>query len=82
MHLSTRREDNGILIKVTDDGVGFQPMSYNKEESVGLKNVQYRLEKMVNGSLDIESHPGEGTTVTIKIPILKEEHENEDHIRR
>ena len=39
-----------------------------KEESVGLDNVRFRLKYMEKGSLDIESTPGTGTKVTIRIP--------------
>lgn len=68
IRLHTYRENDNIVITVSDDGVGFTPEDYEKEDSVGIKNVRFRLENMVNGSLEIESVPGEGTTVTIMIP--------------
>ncbi|MCI5953639.1 MAG: hypothetical protein MRZ49_03500 [Lachnospiraceae bacterium] len=37
-------------------------------EAVGIKNVRFRLENMVDGSLSVESSPGKGTRVTIHIP--------------
>ena len=39
-----------------------------EEESVGIRNVRYRLQHMVGGKLTIDSVPGEGTKVTITIP--------------
>lgn len=71
--LNVMREKAHIVINVIDDGVGFHPKQQDSGESVGLKNVRYRLENMVNGTLAIESGPGEGTTVTIKIPLQESE---------
>lgn len=66
--LHTERKEDNIVITVTDNGVGFAPGMLEKTDSVGIKNVRYRLENMTGGTLDIESEPGSGTTVTIKIP--------------
>ena len=55
------------MITVADNGVGFTPGMLAKTESVGIKNVRYRLENMTAGTLNIESEPGRGTTVTIQI---------------
>lgn len=71
--INAMREEDYILIEVNDDGVGFDLEQQGRGESVGLKNVRYRLENMVNGSIAIESSPGEGTTVTIKIPLQEGE---------
>ena len=35
----------------------------------GIKNVKERLHKMCHGTVSVESKPGEGTTVTLRIPI-------------
>lgn len=67
--LHTTKDEENIIITITDDGAGFSPEAYEKEDSVGIKNVRFRLENMVKGSLRIESVPGKGTTVTIKLPI-------------
>ena len=40
---------------------------------MGIKNVRFRLENMVNGSLSIESSPGKGTNATIVIPVKEAE---------
>ncbi|MDD5948936.1 MAG: histidine kinase [Lachnospiraceae bacterium] len=70
--LQTVREGKFIVITVTDDGVGFVPENVEEEKSVGIRNVRYRLENMVNGSLAIESVLGTGTIVTIRIPTKEE----------
>ena len=67
--LHTIREENNIIITITDDGAGFVPEECKKEDSVGIRNVRFRLESMLQGSLMIKSSPGKGTEVTIRIPV-------------
>lgn len=67
--VNTQRTGNEIRIRVMDDGVGFDANEEEREESVGIRNVRYRIENMVHGSLTIESTKGNGTTVTITIPV-------------
>ena len=64
-------EAGWIEITVSDNGVGFVPEESEKPDSVGIRNVRYRLEHMVGGSLSIQSVPGEGTVVTIRLPEEK-----------
>lgn len=66
--LRTWEEGASIKISVTDDGVGFDLAELEKSSSVGLKNIRYRLRHLVDGTLDIDSRVGQGTTVTITIP--------------
>ncbi len=66
--LGTDMSDGVIEITVKDDGVGFAPEKLENTQSVGIRNVRYRIETMVGGTLDIESEPEKGTTVTIRIP--------------
>ncbi|MGN0507026.1 MAG: sensor histidine kinase [Lachnospiraceae bacterium] len=69
VELHTAREEEDIVITIIDDGAGFSPEECEKEDSVGLKNVRFRLETMVHGSLTIESSPGKGTKATIRLPV-------------
>ena len=56
-------------VKVEDDGVGFDTsVLLDERQHVGLRNIRERLTAMVNGTLEIESKIGVGTTVLIKIP--------------
>ena len=64
-------EAGWIEITVSDNGVGFVPEESGSPDSVGIRNVRYRLEHMVGGSLSIQSVPGEGTVVTIRLPEEK-----------
>ena len=66
--LRTHATDRDIVITVEDDGVGFDVRELSKEKSVGIRNIRFRLRYLVNGTLDITSEVGTGTTVTITIP--------------
>lgn len=69
--LQTRRDKACIEIMVTDNGVGFDVEQLEKSESVGIRNVRYRIENMLEGTLEYKSTVGEGTKVMIKIPFEK-----------
>jgi PAS domain S-box-containing protein len=63
-------EDGHFRVKVTDDGVGFDPRvlgAAGVEGGFGLYSIQERLIAM-EGSLKIESTPGAGTVVTATLP--------------
>lgn len=66
--LSTWEEDDTIFIEINDDGVGFDMQALEKEESVGLKNIRFRLQYLAHGTLTIHSKIGNGTKVTITLP--------------
>ena len=55
---------------VSDDGVGFVPGTEASGEGthVGIRNVRQRLDLMCHAILEVQSEPGKGTTVTIRIP--------------
>lgn len=73
IRLHTWTEDGSNIIQISDDGVGFDTEQSSGEDSVGLKNVRFRLRYMVNGTMEIKSRPQEGTTVTITIPGVRTE---------
>lgn len=71
--LKTFVSDGNICIVIADDGVGFRKEALEKSTSVALKNVRFRLQHMIGGTMQIESRVGEGTTVTITIPWKEEQ---------
>jgi sensor histidine kinase YesM len=67
--ISTQRTDAGILITVSDTGIGFDPDHYmdDGKPHVGIRNVRDRLQRMVGGSLSITSSE-HGTVAAVTIP--------------
>lgn len=57
------------LVIVSDDGIGFEPDALKMDERshIGIENVRTRLDIVCGGTLQIDSKPGSGTTVTIQI---------------
>jgi hypothetical protein len=61
--------DTDYCVRVEDDGVGFDTdVLLDERKHVGIRNIRGRLKVMVNGSLEIKSTIGVGTTVLIRIP--------------
>lgn len=81
--IKTSESEDHVFVVVEDNGVGFDIKSVQteifsgKRDSTGLKNIMFRLDKIMRASIDIKSRIGIGTTVTITIP--KEKRENESH---
>ena len=58
------------IVSVADDGIGFDAAVHADDgrKHLGIENTRYRIREMVGGSLTIESTPGKGTKVIIRIP--------------
>ena len=74
VRVTARRGTNCHEIIVADNGTGFDPEGIESLEGshIGIRNVRERVQTMCGGSVEIDSRPGEGTTVTIRIPEKQE----------
>lgn len=59
--------DLELTLDIFDDGIGFDPVTISAG-SYGLRGLSRRLAAL-NGSLAIESEPGEGTVLAVQIPL-------------
>ncbi len=72
--IQTEKKEDTVQITVEDNGVGFDvekfqtDLSEGRQDSTGLKNVIFRLDKMMHAKVKIESEVGIGTTVIITVP--------------
>jgi PAS domain S-box-containing protein len=61
--------DDGCLVRITDDGVGYDPLAIETRPGhLGLTLIQERAE-IAGGWSRIESAPGAGTTVEFWVPV-------------
>jgi len=70
----SRTEDRHLRIEVRDDGVGFdvaEPTGPTADGGFGMFSIRERLE-LLGGRLEIASSPGQGTQVTIFVPLGEE----------
>jgi PAS domain S-box-containing protein len=65
--LLERRHDS-VLLVVEDDGIGFEAEGGVKGQGFGLVGMRERA-ALVGGSVEIESAPGQGTTVLVRIDV-------------
>ena len=63
------KNDHTIIFKISDDGIGFKKKK--KSKGIGTQNMLART-KECNGTIEILSDIGEGTTITITIPLSTE----------
>jgi signal transduction histidine kinase len=59
-----------VTLDVLDDGKGFEVRQASNGDSYGLAAMRQRL-RQVGGCLEIESTPGDGTTVSASVPALR-----------
>lgn len=68
------RQQDDVMILVEDDGCGFDPAASEPqaESRLGLTGIKERA-ALFGGVCTVESEPGRGTTVRVKIPLREEE---------
>lgn len=70
IHVEFKTDGNLLTLKVTDDGVGFEVDT--KKRGIGLQNMLSRTSES-EGSFDVQSKKGKGTTITASVPLIKNE---------
>ncbi|MCW5553920.1 MAG: PAS domain S-box protein [Verrucomicrobiae bacterium] len=70
-HLRLVLQDGAIVMRIQDDGRGFNPrrlkVARSRRGRVGLANLRERA-ALLEGTCDVESKPGHGTIITIRVP--------------
>jgi signal transduction histidine kinase len=65
VELGVESDDEGVELRVSDDGSGFDPAV--RGSGLGLVGMAERA-RLVGGELDVRSAPGGGTTITLRVP--------------
>lgn len=62
------RENNMLSVRISDDGVGFDPEEAKRKDGLGLSHIGVRI-KMMKGMFNIISSRENGTSIFIMVPI-------------
>jgi len=60
-----------LWLEIRDNGVGFEvgnPAERSPSEGIGLMGMRERAEHL-NGTLEVQSSPGKGTSISVRIPL-------------
>ncbi|MFN2109035.1 MAG: sensor histidine kinase [Anaerolineae bacterium] len=67
--VSVQEVEDWLVVEVRDDGVGFDPVAaLARAGHYGLIGLRERA-RLVGGTLDIASRPGDGTRLTLRLPL-------------
>ena len=66
--VSLNRENGDLVLRISDDGAGFDVDAEPERRHHGLSVMRERAHD-IGGSLSIESHPGKGTALTLRVRI-------------
>ena len=68
LDIQLAHEGHQVKAVVSDNGKGFDSQELENFEGIGLKNIKARVQYL-KGTVDFQSQPGLGTTITIRIPL-------------
>ena len=66
LDVSVTRQDGHVELAVRDTGTGFDPAA--SHPGTGLTHIRDRAVE-VGGTLHIDSAPGRGTAITVRVPV-------------
>jgi signal transduction histidine kinase len=61
------RDQQKVILEISDDGLGFDPTTNRDKGGLGLAGMEERV-ALLGGQLIINSQPGRGTRVRVKVP--------------
>lgn len=73
VEIDLRLDGDTLVLFVRDDGCGFDPFAVRERalagDSMGILGMEERA-ALINGQLDIQSEPGQGSRVRLSCPLL------------
>jgi signal transduction histidine kinase len=66
--VSLAADNRGLVLSVSDNGIGFDPVAVRKKGTLGLVNVRERA-RLVGAHVQVSSKVGEGTVVHVRVPL-------------
>jgi len=77
VEITLSRNESGFTMQVKDNGKGLQPEDRRKANSFGLMGIKERID-LLGGEFVIASSPGNGTVLSISIPLKHDRQMSED----
>src|SRR5262245_31575912 len=74
IEVNLERQGDAVVLLVTDNGRGFTFADESK--GLGLSGMRERA-LLVGGALEIDSRPGKGTTVKLRVPMVEQDETGE-----
>lgn len=68
VRISLHRQENKLVMRIADNGIGIYPDCRRKANSFGLVGIEERINAL-GGELDIASDIDRGTTLTVFLPM-------------
>ena len=72
VEVSLEEVEGDVILRVSDDGKGIEESNMHDPKSLGLLGMRERA-FLFGGEVRIDGRPGEGTTVTVRIPLGEQE---------
>jgi signal transduction histidine kinase len=74
--ITVHEDDDDIVLTLMDDGIGFDTGAPGPEGHFGMAMLRERA-KVGGGTIEIQSAPGQGTTIMVRFPtaLLQRDHE-------
>ncbi len=72
-----KKRDDAVSLSIRDNGCGFDPARLSSQPhdlGYGLSGIAERV-RILGGTLAIDSRPGQGTSLTVEVPLLNHKHE-------
>jgi signal transduction histidine kinase len=68
VRIHLKYSENNVSLEMIDDGKGFEPEAANQSGGFGLQGIKERVQQL-GGVMKIDSAPGSGTHLSIRIPV-------------
>jgi len=67
-HILLKGSGREIQLSIRDTGIGFDPSQIRDKPGLGFASMKERT-KLVHGNSSIDSAPGEGTVINVRVPL-------------
>jgi signal transduction histidine kinase len=68
--LSLEEDEDSLVLEVSDSGRGFDVERARRESGLGLVSAEERV-KLLQGTFEVRSKPGGGTTLVARVPLKR-----------